>query len=152
MAPGWLVLRTWRLRDVRFFAVDADTGAVLASSEAGQRVPIAEHVIHTPEAIFPLTLAPKQRVLTVVRIQDKTFPVVSVRLHDPDARVTEQQHRHDLAVTLLGFVLAIVLVLLVQGDSRYAVVASWLGGTAITELTFCAVCAHPSETGRCRLS
>jgi hypothetical protein len=73
VAPGWLVLRTWRLRDVRFFAVDADTGAVLASSEAGQRVPITERVIQTPEAIFPLTLAPKQRVLTVVRIQGKTL-------------------------------------------------------------------------------
>lgn len=132
----WLVLRPWRLWDVRLFAVDADTGELLASYEVGHRVPMTERVLQTPEAAVPLTLAAAQRVLLVLRIQDKTFPVVTAQLREPDVHMAEAQRVHDLSVALLGFILAIVLVLLVQGDWRYAVVALWLAGTAMAELTY----------------
>jgi signal transduction histidine kinase/DNA-binding LytR/AlgR family response regulator len=132
----WLVLQTWRLSDVRFFAIDADTGDVIATYESGQRVPMAERVIETPEASFPLSLAPGQRALLLVRIQDKTFGAVLARLHDPQQRLRESRNAQLFQSVLFGFVLAVVLVLLFLGDWRYAVVAVWLGGTATYELIY----------------
>jgi hypothetical protein len=84
----WLMLRSWRLWDARLFAIDADSGEVLASFETGQRVPMAERAIQTPEATFPLGLDPRQRVLLVLRIQDKSFAVVGAYLVDPDHQDT----------------------------------------------------------------
>jgi hypothetical protein len=116
----WLMLRSWRLWDARLFAIDADSGEVLASFETGQRVPMAERAIQTPEASFPLGLDPRQRMLLVLRIQDKSFAVVGAYLVDPDHQVQRAERLHDLSVALLGFLLAIALILLVQGEWRYA--------------------------------
>jgi hypothetical protein len=131
-----LVLQTWRLWDVRFFAVDAESGELFASHEAGQRVPMTERIIQAPEATFPLTLAPRQQALLVIRIQDKTFGPVLGRLHAPEVRAGQVQRAHEFQTMLLGFVVAIVLMLVAAGDWRYTVVALWLGCTATCELVY----------------
>lgn len=132
----WLMLRSWRLLDARLFAIDADSGAVLASFETGQRMPLAERPVQTPEATFPLVFDPKQRVLLVIRIQDKTFATVGAYLVDPNQQVQRTARLHDLSVALLGFLVAIALILLMQGEWRYAATACWLMAMTTFEFSF----------------
>jgi hypothetical protein len=132
----WLMLRSWRLWDARLFAIDADSGEVLASYETGQRVPMAERVVQRPEATFPLVLEPRERVLLVLRIEDKSFAVVGAYLVDPGHQIQRAQRLHDVSVALLGFLTAIALILLAQGQWRYAAIAAWLMATAVFEFSF----------------
>lgn len=132
----WLVVEPWRLRDVRLFVIDAETGEILDQAAGGQRVPFEERVIPAHEASFPLRLAPRQRLLLVLRIQDKTFSAVTLTLHDPQMRAQQNSRLHDALVALLGFILAIVLILLVQADWRYTLVAFWLAATALFEFVY----------------
>ncbi|TVQ85953.1 MAG: response regulator [Chromatiaceae bacterium] len=132
----WLVLEPWRLSDVHLFVIDAATGELLDEAAGGQRVPLEARVIEAQEASFPLRLAPGQRLLLVLRIQDKTFSPVALTLHDPRMRARQIARLHDAQVALLGFVLAIVLVLLVQADWRYTLVAFWLAAATLFEFIY----------------
>jgi signal transduction histidine kinase/CheY-like chemotaxis protein len=132
----WLVLEPWRLWDVHLFVVDAETGELLDHAAGGQRVPFEDRVIPAHETSFPLRLAPGQRLLLVLRIQDKTFSPVTVTLHDPWMRALQVSRAHDAQVALLGFVLAIVLVLLVQAEWRYTLVAFWLTAATLFEFIY----------------
>lgn len=132
----WLVVEPWRLRDVQLFVIDAETGEILVQAEGGQRIPLKERVIPAQEASFPLSIAPGQRLLLVLRIQDKTFSPVALSLHEPRMRARQVARLHDTQVALLGFVLAIVLVLLVQAKWHYTLVASWLAATTLFELIY----------------
>jgi hypothetical protein len=132
----WLMLRSWRLWDARLFAIDVDSGEVLASYETGQRVPMAKRVVQRPEATFPLLLEPRERVLLVLRIEDKSFAVVGAYLVDPGHQIQRAQRLHDVSVALLGFLTAIALILLAQGEWRYAAIAAWLMATAVFEFSF----------------
>ncbi|MEA1049720.1 ATP-binding protein [Lamprobacter modestohalophilus] len=132
----WLVVEPWRLRDVRLFVIDPETGEILDQAEGGQRIPLEDRVIPAQEASFPLSLNPGQRLLLVLRIQDKTFSPVALTLHDPRMRARQVARLHDAQVALLGFVLAIVLVLLVQAEWRYALVAFWLTAATLFELIY----------------
>ncbi len=132
----WLVLQSRRRWDVRLFAVDAKTGAVVAQYASGQQVLIEERGLSIPEASFTVNLSPAQRLLLVLRLQDKTFGPVVATLYDPETRERQTARMHEALVALLGFILAIVLVLLVQGDWRYMIVAIWLAGTAIYEFVY----------------
>nr|WP_274601128.1 ATP-binding protein [Halochromatium roseum] len=132
----WLVVEPWRLRDVRLFVIDAETGAILAQAAGGQRIPLEARVIPAQEASFPLRLAPGQHLLLVLRVQDKTFSPVSLTLHDPGMRARQVARLRDTQVALLGFVLAIVLVLLVQANWRYTLVAFWLTAATLFELIY----------------
>jgi len=132
----WLVLEPWRLWDVHLFVVDAETGELLDHAAGGQRVPFEDRVIPAQEASFPLRLAPGQRLLLALRIQDKTFSAVTLTLHDPRMRALQVSRLHDAQVALLGFVLAIVLVLLVQAEWRYTLVAFWLTAATLFEFIY----------------
>lgn len=132
----WLVLEPWRLWDVHLFVIDAETGELLDEGAGGQRVPVEERLIEAEHASFPLRLAPGQRLLLVLRIQDKTFSPVVLTLHDPQMRARQIARLHDAQVALLGFILAIVLVLLVQADWRYTLVAFWLAAAALFEFIY----------------
>jgi signal transduction histidine kinase/DNA-binding response OmpR family regulator len=132
----WLMLRSWRLWDARLFAIDADSGKILASCETGQRVPMAERVIQRPEATFPLVLEPRERVLLVLRIEDKSFAVVGAYLVDPDHQVQRAERLDAVSIALLGFLTAIALMLLAQGEWRFAAIAAWLMATAVFEFSF----------------
>ncbi|MEA3639687.1 MAG: ATP-binding protein [Lamprobacter sp.] len=132
----WLVVEPWRLRDVRLFVIDPATGEILDQAVGGQRIPLEDRVIPAQEASFPLKLDPGQSLLLVLRIQDKTFSSVAVTLHDPQMRASQVARLHDAQVALLGFVLAIVLVLLVQAEWRYALVAFWLAAATLFELIY----------------
>jgi hypothetical protein len=134
----WLMVEPWRLWDLRLVVIDADTAALIEQAVGGQRISLEKRVIPAQEASFPLRLAPDQRLLLVLRIQDKTFNAVTLTLHEPRMRARQIARLHDMQVALLGFVLAIVLVLLVQADWRYTLVAFWLTATTLFELVYLA--------------
>ncbi len=98
----WLVVEPWRLRDVRLFVIDPETVEILDQAEGGRRIPLEERIIPAQEASFPLRLAPGQRLLLVLRIQDKTFSPVALTLHDPRMRARQVARLHDAQVALLG--------------------------------------------------
>ena len=132
----WLRVQTWRLRDVRLFGVDADSGTLLAEHEAGLRARLSQRAIRTVEATFPVRLAPGQRVFLLLRVQDKTFGPLSVQLFEPEA--LQQSNRNNLndQSTLFGSMLVLVLALLAQVKWPFALVAVWVGIMSLLEFAY----------------
>lgn len=132
----WLTVETWRLRDVQLFVIDPDSGAILSHQRAGLREPLSKRAIPTVGATFPLRLAPGERRWLLVRLQDKTFGPIHVQLHEPEFRQHAQTALLYYQIALLGFMLALVVVLLVQLKWPFALVALWLGALVLFELSY----------------
>jgi len=132
----WVTVAPWWLADVQLFVVDPQDHAVLSHQSAGlQRYPTAD-AGGTVEASFPVELPPGQQALLLVRVADPVVATVKVGLFEP--AVLSQSNRSYLYVeiALLGFVLALVLVLIAQGTWPFVLVAAWLTATTLFELSF----------------
>ncbi len=132
----WLVVLPWQLRDVQLFLVDTDTGAILTHQRAGLDLPRADLVIDTVHPTFPLTLAPEETRTLLLRVQDRSFLGLTVRGVDPERYAAGQARLRDGYLVFAGFVLAILVVLLLWGDWRFALASAWLGAIVLFELSY----------------
>lgn len=132
----WLVLQPWQLRDVQLFMLDPVTGDISRPRQAGLGFSLADIEIERVHPTFSLDLDPDQTRHLLLRVEDRSFLGLSVRAVDPKPyEVKEAKHR-DLYLAFAGFVLAIMAVLLLRGNWRFALAAVWLGCVIVFELSY----------------
>ena len=131
-----VTVEPWWLADVQLFVVDPQDHAVLSHQSAGLRRYPAADAGGTVEATFPVDLLPGQQALLLVRVADPVVATVKVGLFEPVVRHQTSKSYLYVEIALLGFVLALVVVLIAQGTWPFVLVATWLTATTLFELSF----------------
>ena len=132
----WLVVLPWQLRDVQLFLADADSNAILSHQGAGLGYPRTALEIDTVHPTLPLTLAPGQSRTLLLRVQDRSFLGLTVRSVDPESYAAQQARIRDGYLVFIGFVIAILVVLLLWGDWRFTLASAWLSAIVLFELSY----------------
>lgn len=123
----WLVVEPWRLHDARFFVLgQGETRTVQGTAVAGRRVPVGQRPVNDIDSVFPLTLAPGQKVDLLLRLEDAPIAFLHLEWTLPEWRKDQLQQDAMWSSALLGAVTVLALFLLLQRDRRYLILSLWL--------------------------
>lgn len=113
----WLAIGPARLESVDYFRLVPGEDAARESILAGNRLPLSTRAVAATIPVFPVTLAPGERVTFVVRIYSRSAIDLDPRLWEPAA--FRQQEGQDLMLQafLVGPALLLALYALIQGWS-----------------------------------
>ena len=113
----WLAVGPARLESVDYFRLAPGEDAARETVFAGNRLPLSTRAVAATIPVFPITLAPGERVTFVLRIDSRSAIDLDPRLWKPAA--FRQQEGHDLMLQafLVGPALLLALYALIQGWS-----------------------------------
>lgn len=135
----WLSVGHTRLEEVTLYQLDAGGQRVMESWVGGVAQPLAKRPIVGKESLFPVTLAPGEEALLLLRLQGRTTMALDVSLWAP-LHYREQEAVADLSLLVpAGALLVVSLYLLVSAlfrrDKSLVLLALWLGVAVVCELT-----------------
>ncbi|MFJ3045616.1 ATP-binding protein [Herbaspirillum chlorophenolicum] len=127
----WLAVGSTRLERVTYFRLPADRGKAQEVIYSGNAVPLDQRpeVSHIP--LFPVTLAPGERIDFALKIQTRSALDVNIALWEPS--VFRQDEGRELAAQaiLIGLPVLLALYALIQGvvwrDRGFLLLAVWIG-------------------------
>jgi len=131
----WVVVGYWVLRDVQLFELDTPNNRLLAHQRSGQNLAPADRALDSEEPAFAVTLQPGQSKRLLLRVSDSFWRRMAVDAWDaPSYRKSTAKAELPFAA-MLGAVLALLVVLLLQRDKIFVLVAAWMGLSFLLELT-----------------
>lgn len=126
----------WALMDVQLFVLDARQARLLAHLRSGQRLAPGERAMHSEKPVFAVTLMPGQRARLLIRVSDLYWSHMKVEAWESAAYARAQTgYRLGFAV-VLGAALALFVVLLLQRNKTFTLVAVWMLLSLLLELTY----------------
>ncbi|WP_353191021.1 ATP-binding protein [Pandoraea pnomenusa] len=130
----WLSIGIVRLEDVRFYAMPHGTTQPTVSWLAGHTVPLARHPVTSETTVFPITLAPGERMTYLVRVESRSSVSIVPELWSPDDFRTAESRNAMVAMLLAGSMLSIALYALVLGVARRDTVFILLALITLTQV------------------
>lgn len=126
----------WALRDVQLFALDAQSGQLLSHQRSGQMLAPEDRALKSERPAFALTLAPGQRLVLLMRMDDKYWSHVKLDAWE-GATFARAHIRSKLGFSAVtGAALALCVVLWLQRSKILAFVSVWVLFSLGVELTF----------------
>lgn len=132
----WLSVGTVRLEDVRYFRLNPDGGKPLETMFAGIREPLDNRPVRSALSVFPVTLAPGERIRFALRIQSRSAVSMDVNVWTPVAFRENQEHGAMGEMLLVGSMLTIALYALILGVAHRDRVFMLLAGSIITDVIY----------------
>ncbi|WEN42127.1 Sensor histidine kinase TmoS [Thauera sp. GDN1] len=134
----WLSLGHARLEYVDVYRLDASGSRVEASWPGGVARPLTARPIPGKESLFPVTLAPGEEALLLLRIHGRTLTALDVSIWDP-THYREREAAADLQLLVpAGALLAVAIYLLVSAlyrrDLPFIMLALWMCSAVACEL------------------
>ncbi|WP_281719133.1 ATP-binding protein [Pandoraea apista] len=130
----WLSVGIVRLEDVRFYSMPAGSTQPSVTWLAGHKVPLERHPIVSETPVFPITLAPGERLTFLVRVETRSSVSIVPQLwHPDDFRIAESRNAM-IAMLLAGSMISIALYAFVLGIARRDRVFVLLALTTITQV------------------
>ncbi|VVD67783.1 Sensor protein EvgS [Pandoraea capi] len=130
----WLSVGIVRLEDIRFYAMPFGATQPSVSWRAGHTVPLTQHPIASETSVFPITLAPGERMTFLVRVETRSSVSLVPHLWRPDDFRMAEAHNAMIAMLLAGSMISIGLYALVLGIARRDPVFVLLALTTITQV------------------
>ncbi|WP_052811157.1 ATP-binding protein [Pandoraea vervacti] len=130
----WLSVGIVRLEDVRFYAVPPGATQPHITWRAGHTVPLAQHPVRSETSVFPITLAPGERLTFLVRVQTRSTVSLVPQLWLPDDFRVAEAHNAMVAMLLVGSMISIGLYASVLGVARRDPVFVLLALTTLTQV------------------
>ncbi|MFJ2993070.1 ATP-binding protein [Pandoraea sp. NPDC087047] len=130
----WLSVGIVRLEDIRFYAMPFGTTQPSVTWLAGHTVPLARHPVTSETSVFPITLAPGERLTFLLRIQTRSAVSIVPQLWHPDDFRLSESRNAMIAMLLAGSMLSIALYAFVLGIARRDPVFVLLALTTVTQV------------------
>lgn len=130
----WLSVGIVRLEDVRFYAMPFGSTQPSVTWRAGHTVPLDRHPVTSETSVFPITLAPGERMTFLVRVQSRSSVSIVPELWRPDDFRLEESHNAMVAMLLAGSMLSIALYAMVLGVARRDTVFVLLALITVTQV------------------
>ncbi|AJC23056.1 hybrid sensor histidine kinase/response regulator [Pandoraea pulmonicola] len=130
----WLSVGIVRLEDIRFYAMSADGTRPVVTWLAGHTVPLARHPVRSETSVFPITLAPGERLTYLVRVRTRSSVSIVAQLWQPDGFRLAESHNAMIAMLLAGSMITIGLYAFVLGVTRRDPVFVLLAFTTVTQV------------------
>ncbi len=132
----WLSVGTVRLEDVRYFRFAPGEDKPSETLLAGNRMPLESRPIRAAQSVFPVTLAPGERIVFVLRVQSRSSVSMDVSVWSP-ATFREAEAPDTLIETLLvGSMATMAILALVPGVLLRDRVFLALGAGAMAEIVY----------------
>lgn len=130
----WLSVGIVRLEDIRFYAMPVGSTQPSLAWRAGHTVPLAQHPIRSETSVFPISLAPGERITFAIRVQTRSSVSIVPQLWLPDDYRQTESRNAMVAMLLAGSMLTIALYTLVLGVARRDIVFTLLALTTLTQV------------------
>ena len=130
----WLSVGIVRLEDVRFYAMPFGATQPSVTWLAGHTVPLKRHPIASETSVFPITLAPGERLTFLVRVETRSAVSIVPQLWAPDDFRLSESRNAMIAMLLAGSMLSIALYAFVLGVARRDAVFILLALTTVTQV------------------
>jgi signal transduction histidine kinase/DNA-binding response OmpR family regulator len=127
----WLSVGTVRLEDVRYFRFTPGVAAPRETLLAGTRVPLESRRVNAALSVFPISLAPGERMQFALRIQGRSAIEMAVEVWTPRAFRSVEEHALIIKMLLVGAMLTVALYTLMLGLIRHDRVFLLLTGTVV---------------------
>lgn len=130
----WLSIGIVRLEDVRFYSMPVGSTQPSVTWRAGHTVPLDRHPIVSETSVFPITLAPGERLTFLVRVQTRSSVSIVPQLWRPDDFRIAESRNAMIAMLLAGSMISIALYAFVLGIARRDKVFVLLALTTVTQV------------------
>lgn len=132
----WLSVGAPRLEDVRYFrfAPGADTPS--ETILAGNRLPLDSRPVKATRSIFPITLAPGERIVVAVRVQSRSSVSLELSLWTPAAFQEAETPDTLIEILFIGSMATMAIFTLVMGLVRRDLIFLTLGAGAFAEIVY----------------
>ncbi|VVE00114.1 hybrid sensor histidine kinase/response regulator [Pandoraea fibrosis] len=130
----WLSVGIVRLEDVRFYAIPAGSTQPSIAMLAGHTVPLERHPIMSETSVFPVTLAPGERMTFLLRVETRSSVSIVPQLWRPDDFRVAESRNAMIAMLLAGSMISIALYAFVLGIARRDAVFVLLALTTVTQV------------------
>lgn len=132
----WLSIGSARLEDIRFYRLKPDDAPPVETILAGIGVPLARHPVPALLSIFPITLAPGERIRFVLRVRSRSIISISPELWTQTAHRANQDRQLAVEMLLVGSMLTIGLYTLTMGIARRDRISLLLAGMAFSDIVY----------------
>ncbi|MBU9197941.1 hybrid sensor histidine kinase/response regulator [Burkholderia gladioli] len=132
----WLSVAVVRLEDVRYFRFAPGDDRPRETVLAGNREPLLGRPVKTALSVFPITLAPGERMRFALRIQSRSSISMAADLWTPGAFRDNEQQGAMGEMLLVGSLLTITVYALCLGFSRRDPVFLLLAGTVLSDIAY----------------
>lgn len=122
----WLELSPWRLNQVESWILDTASLDIKHHFATGLDTPVSEREVESKRALVPVTLAPGESVILVLRIYSDSRPFLEINSWDPVALSVDEVQGEKYYAILLASVLTLFIVLVLQLNRQYALLGVWL--------------------------
>ncbi|VVE89355.1 ATP-binding protein [Pandoraea bronchicola] len=130
----WLSVGIVRLEDVRFYSMPAGSTQPTVTWLAGHTVPLKRHPIVSETSVFPITLAPGDRLTFLVRVETRSSVSIVPQLWRPDDFRVIESRNVMIAMLLAGSMMSIALYAFVLGIARRDKVFLLLALATVTQI------------------
>jgi signal transduction histidine kinase/DNA-binding response OmpR family regulator len=128
----WLSVGVVRLEDVRYFRFAPGETAPRETLLAGNREPLDSRPVKAARSVFPVTLAPGERIHFALRIQSRSAIKMAVDVWTPSAFRSAEERALIIKMLLVGAMFTVALYTLMLGLIRHDRVFLLLTGTVAT--------------------
>jgi signal transduction histidine kinase len=130
----WLSVGIVRLEDVRYYTMPVGGRQPDIRWLAGHTVPLDRHPIASETSVFPITLAPGERLTFLVRVETRSSVSMVPQLWRPDDFRLAESRNAMVAMLLVGSMLSVAMYALVLGIARRDPVFVLLALTTMTQV------------------
>ncbi|MDI3565062.1 hybrid sensor histidine kinase/response regulator [Bradyrhizobium sp. Arg816] len=132
----WLSVGVVRLEDVRYFRFAPGEDKPSETLLAGNRMPLESRPVRAARSVFPVTLAPGERIVVVLRVQSRSSISIETSVWSPATFQEAEAPDALIEMLLIGSMSTIAILALVPGLLRRDRVFLALGAGAIAEIVY----------------
>jgi len=132
----WLAVGAPRLEDVRYYRFAAGATVPSETLQGGNRVPLQSRPVRAARSVFPVTLAPGERIVVAVRVQSRSSVSIDVDLWTPAAFQEAETPDALIEILFVGSMATMAIFTLLMGLIRRDLVFLTLGGGAFAEIVY----------------
>ncbi|MEW6641748.1 MAG: ATP-binding protein [Pseudomonadota bacterium] len=132
----WLSVGAPRLEDVRYFRFAPGTEAPAEVLLGGNRVPLESRPVRATRSVFPVTLAPGERIVIALRVQSRSSVSMEFSLWTPAAFQGAETPDSLIEILFIGSMATMAIFTLVFGLLRRDPIFLTLGAGAFAEIVY----------------
>lgn len=122
----WLEISPWALDEIDAWLLVPGTRQTVGHWRIGADVPVESREVKTTRAVVPVSLNTKEQVLLLLHVRSNHRPALGVTSWNPVDFVIAERDRYQKHSVLFAIVLTLFVVLLLQHNLHYLLLACWM--------------------------
>jgi len=132
----WLSVGAARLEDVSYFRFAEGASEPTETLLGGNRMPLGSRPVRAARSVFPVTLAPGERIVAALRVQSRSSVSIEISLWTPAAFQEAETPDSLIEILFIGSMATMAIFTLVMGFVRRDLIFLTLGAGAFAEIIY----------------